>query len=76
MDTPTRASYIKMIRHYQKAYGLNVLVDQATFGCAGLDELGDTELIALMRRMERGRECYLEGVSLDDAGLVIHCHGD
>lgn len=70
LDSVTRESHIKMIGHLRRSYGLQVLIDQATFGIGSLDRLGDDELVALHRDMESGRDCCIDGVSLEDAGLI------
>lgn len=58
------------IRRLQKAYGLQMIVEQATFNRCGLDVLEDAEISALLQQMERARECLAEGMSFDDAGLI------
>lgn len=32
--------------------------------------MGDSELSALLREMERARECITNGISLEDAGII------
>jgi hypothetical protein len=49
---------------------MQVLVDQAIFGKGSLDKLTDDELVGLHRDLERARECFQEGISLEDAGLL------
>lgn len=46
------------------------MVDQATFNVASLSCLEDCDLIRLVNDMERARECIMDGVSFEDAGLV------
>lgn len=70
LDAVTRESHIKMIGHLRRRYGLQVLVDQAVFGRGSLDRLGDEELVALHRDLERARECLADGITLEDAGLL------
>jgi hypothetical protein len=70
MDPITRESHLKMIRHLRHRFGLQVLVDQATFGRAGLDHLEDQELADLHRDMYRAHEYLQEGISLFDAGML------
>lgn len=65
----TRRYYLRRIRWLADAWGLAWMVDQATLGHR-LDALGDDELHTLLRDMERGRRCCIEGDSFDDAGLV------
>lgn len=69
MDALTRESHVRMIGHLRRRYGLQVLIDQATFGKGSVDELSDDELVELHRDMERARECIVDGISLEDAGL-------
>lgn len=69
MDEATRVGHISMIRHYEHCYRLKILVDQSRRG-RKLENLSDIELQSLHRDMERGRECYLDGVSIEEAGLI------
>lgn len=69
-DSITRDSVLQRIRYLSKAYCLQWLIEQATFNRANVDCLEDHELGALLRDMERARECLVDGVSFDDAGLV------
>lgn len=71
MDAVTRESHVKMIRHLTKRYSLQILVDQATFGKGAVDQLEDADLAALLGNLHRARECAEEGISLEDAGLIV-----
>lgn len=73
MDRICRDSHIRMIRSLVRAYrpfGFQLLVDQATLGRAGMDELDDHELIDLHRAIDRARECLQDGITFEEAGLI------
>ncbi|KRG39117.1 hypothetical protein ARC78_14965 [Stenotrophomonas pictorum JCM 9942] len=73
MDDITRQSHVRVIKSLVRAYrqfGFQLLVDQATVGVAGIDDLSDDDLIALHRDLERGRECLADGITFDEAGLI------
>lgn len=69
-DPVMRESRIARIRWLARSYGLHEIVRQRTFGRGGIDTLDADELLALHRDMERGLECVLEGVPIDEAGLI------
>lgn len=69
-DSITRGSILTRIRRLQKMYSLGWLVEQGTFNQPGLDSLEDAALSALLQQMERARECIVDGVGFDDAGLI------
>lgn len=69
-DEITRTCVLDRIRSLKRMWQLGWLVDQATFNKPGVDVLRDEELSALLKDMERARECIQEGVSFADAGLV------
>jgi len=70
MDAISREMHYRRIRYLAGAYRLQWLVDQACFACANIEDLGDAELIELHADMEKARECPIEDVSFEDAGLV------
>ena len=73
MDAIMRESHMRMIRSLTKGYrqfGFQLLVDQATIGRAGIEDLPDSELLALHRDLDRARECLADGVSFEEAGLL------
>lgn len=67
-----RESYYRMIRHYRHFWGkpMRLLVDQACFGLAGIEQLPDDDLRQLMADMQRGIDCIRDGVTFEDAGLL------
>lgn len=69
-DSITRDSVLRRIRFLSRAYNLHWLVDQSTFNVANLDCLDDHQIGALLRDMERARECAAEGITFEDAGLL------
>lgn len=69
-DTDTRSAYLQRIRFLAEAYGLQWLVDQETFDRGSLRSLDAIKLAMLLETMERARECLLDGISLDDAGIA------
>lgn len=69
-DAITRQSVLARIRFLSRAYRLRWLVEQETFNQPSLENLTDDALAALLRDMERARECIAEGITFEDAGLV------
>ena len=72
LDDLTRESHCRMIRHLRKRWGqpMQMLIDQACFGLAGIEQLDDDRLVELHRDLERAQECMHDGVSFEDAGLL------
>ena len=77
MDSITRDSHCRMIRHFRRHWGpsMQMLIDQACFGVGELEALSDDALIDLHRDMERAMECIRDGVSFEDAGLLRSRYG-
>lgn len=68
----TRESHCRMIRHFRRRYGqsMQLIIDQAIFGLAGIEQLDDDALIQLHKDMERAQDCIRDDVSFEDAGLL------
>lgn len=69
-DSVTREARIARIRWLARCYGLQIVVQQHVFGRNGLDALEADELLDLHKKMERARECVVDGFSLDEAGII------
>jgi len=72
MDDLMRESHCKMIRYLRRRWGfsMQIIIDQATFGLAGIEQLSDDALTELHRDLERAQDCMREGISFEDAGLL------
>lgn len=70
MDSISREAHIRRIRWLARAFRLQWLLDQETFHVAAIECLEDDALSALLRDMERARECMRDDVSFEDAGLI------
>ncbi|TAA45667.1 hypothetical protein [Pseudoxanthomonas winnipegensis] len=69
-DSVTREHCLRRIRRLRDSYRLHWLVEQHTFNIGALDQLDDNELAALLRDVEKARECSDENIPFEDAGLI------
>jgi len=73
MDAVTRESHVRMIsclRRFYRPYGMDLIVNQALIGKGSVDDLDDDELVALLRMIDRARECIADGIGFEEAGLL------
>ncbi len=73
MDPITRASHLRFIRTLVRSYqpmGLQLIVDRALVGYAGLDDLPDNAVLQLHHDLDHAMDCAREGVDFKDAGLI------
>lgn len=66
---------ISSLRKFYKPFGIDVIVNQALIGKSGVDQLEDEELVALLRAIDRARECISDGISFEEAGLLRPYYG-
>lgn len=70
LDNVSRTAMIRRIRDLAKLYYLAWLVRQEV-GEASIEGLPDDHLTSLLEKMERARECRVEGIAFDEVpGLV------
>ena len=71
VDPRRRDAVRSRIKDISRLYNLEWLIRQETIQWhRGINSLPDEDLIDLLSRIEQARECIVEGVSFDDAGLI------
>lgn len=76
LDLVSRDVIYRRLRDLSRMYGLGWLITQETPRVGGTIEcLSDDGLLSLLEMMERARECLVEGISFDEAGLVRQLGG-
>lgn len=76
LDSVSRDAIHRRVRDLERMYRLTWLINQEAFHVPGIECLEDEELADLLKMMEQARECIVEGVPFDDAGLVRSCAMD
>ena len=69
-DGVTRESILRRVRFLARSYGLQFLVDQATFNAPSLECLADPALSQLLSELESTREALAAGVAIEDLELM------
>jgi hypothetical protein len=78
LDDVERESRIRWIQALAKAYrpqGLELIVKQALSGKRYMSDLTDDEILELHRNIDRARECMVDGITFEEAGL-LRSHGE
>ena len=73
MDSATRESYVRLITSFRRVYGsfgIDAIIDQALLEKVCIEQLDDQELVDLLGLIDRARECIVEGIGFDEAGLL------
>lgn len=71
LDAETRNIIYGRIRDLARIYGLGLLIRQETAHCSSrLECLDDEALRDVLKKMERARECIMDGTPIDEAGLL------
>lgn len=71
LDPVTRDGIQRRVRDLARLYHLQWLIRQETLAHQGcIEALDDAQLFLLLEVIERARECIVEGIPFDDAGIV------
>lgn len=77
MDAIERESRIRWIQALARVYrpaGMDLIVKQAMIGKRYMSDLDDDELTELLNNIDRARDCLIDGITFEEAGL-LRSHG-
>lgn len=71
-ESADRLAVMREIKYLARGYRLAWMVNQATFRKGKLKDLDDSEMVALLKDMQRAIDCPDDDVSYKEAGLLKH----